>query len=71
MPDNLQDFKDGVSRSIYGMTAREAQQQGICISCRRIPDFSTTSEAGQREYWITGLCEPCFDSIMAEVKDEE
>jgi hypothetical protein len=65
MSNQLQQFKDETSRRAYGMTAREAIEQKICISCKKPPTF--TSEAGFREYRITGLCEPCFDRITKDL----
>ncbi len=58
---NLQDFKDNMSMELYGMTKEEAIEKGICISCKKPPTY--VSEAGRKEYPISGLCEPCFDDI--------
>jgi hypothetical protein len=60
----LQDFKDNISREVHGISIKEAIENGICISCKRPPIFY--SEAGRKEYRITGLCEPCFDKICEE-----
>ena len=64
---NLQDLKESLSKEAYGMTAAEAIQKRICIKCRKPPTFY--SEAGKREYQITGLCEPCFDQIAEEPEE--
>ena len=58
---SLQQFKDGLASSCFGMTVAEAHEQGICIDCKKPPTFY--SDAGRAEYKITGLCEPCFDGI--------
>jgi len=64
MKMNLQEFRNDLAASIYGMTKTEALDKGVCISCRKPPTFST--EAGRREYPISGLCEPCFDAMFEE-----
>ena len=61
---NLQDFKDLISREAHGMTASEAQTLSVCIECRKTPTLE--SEAGRREYAISGLCESCFFEITQE-----
>ena len=55
----LQDFKDALSQTEHGMTAHEAQGAGLCVVCKKPPTFY--SEAGRREFGISGMCEPCFD----------
>jgi len=51
----------GLTQALYGMTTAEAWQKSICIDCK----LSATwySDAGEAEYRISGLCEPCFDKI--------
>lgn len=61
---DLQELKDDLAMSLYGMTAAEAITKNICINCKKPPTFY--SDAGKREYQITGLCEPCFDEITKE-----
>lgn len=61
---SLQQFKDDLAFSIYGMTKAEAFTKGVCINCRKPPTFST--EAGRKEYFISSLCEPCFDAMFEE-----
>jgi hypothetical protein len=65
----LKDLKDSITRAAYGMTAAEAKEKGICISCKKPPTFY--SEVGRKEYGITALCEPCFDEITRETELEE
>lgn len=52
-------FKEG-----FGITREEAWEQGICVECKQPPRFH--SEAGKREYKISGICEPCFDEMFGE-----
>jgi len=58
---SLSELKNDISRQAYGMIPAEAIAKGICISCHKPPTFST--EAGRREYKISGMCEPCFDKL--------
>ena len=53
---------------IFRRRIAEAQAQGVCIICEQPPTFY--SEAGKREYRISGTCEPCFDRMFAEPPDE-
>ena len=59
---NLRAFKDAAARAAHGMTVAEAHAAGVCLRCRKPPTFY--SEAGRREYRISGLCEPCFDALV-------
>ena len=62
----LQGMKDEVSRQAYGMTAKEAQAKGICVSCKQpIKDLIKTKVA-QAEYNISGLCNACFHRAAEE-----
>lgn len=65
--NKLQELKDGIARNLFGMTIKDAIQQRICIDCKKSPKFY--SEAGRREYLISGLCEPCFDRITKDYHD--
>ncbi len=65
----MQAFKDNMARSLYGTTAAEAIDKGICIQCGEAALEKCTTDAGRREYKISGLCEPCFDGITAEPGD--
>lgn len=60
---SLSQFKEDLVHSIYGMTKAEAHAKGVCIQCKKPPVF--TSKMGPKEYLISRLCDPCFDSIFA------
>jgi len=60
---SLQEFKDKLAKETFGMIVKDALEQGICISCREEALPKCYSEAGKREYRISGLCEQCFDKI--------
>jgi hypothetical protein len=61
---NLKEFKDEVSKSMYKMSAKEAREQGVCIQCKEKALPKCYSEAGRKEYTISGLCEVCFDNMF-------
>ena len=54
---------DNLAKEIYGITKEEALSQNICLQCKKTPTFITV--AGEKEYPISGLCEPCFDGITS------
>ena len=56
---------DQLAELLYGMAPSEAIEQGICICCKEPPRFKT--QAGEREYQITGMCEYCFDEQYGEM----
>jgi len=62
----LQKFKDKLSTDLYGMTVEEANKKGICLQCKEEAIPKCYSEAGKREFYISGLCELCFDNITKE-----
>jgi hypothetical protein len=49
------------------VTTEEAMQGGLCIECKKPALDNCYSPAGVREYYISGLCEKCFDEIYSEV----
>ncbi len=55
-----------IARKLYGMTKREAQSKGICLVCKEEALPKCHSAAGQREYQLSGFCEPCFDNLFPE-----
>lgn len=57
----LQDFKDDLAKELYGMTTEDALKKGLCIQCKEEALPKCYSDAGRREYKISGLCEKCFD----------
>jgi hypothetical protein len=61
MENTLQRLKDDLAREAFGLTASEAIQKGVCIRCQEIPRYYT--EAGRREYFISAVCEPCYDEM--------
>ncbi len=66
---SLQDFKDALSRAATGMTKGEAHANGVCVECKQPWHPRTHTEAGRREYAISGMCEDCFDELFEEPED--
>lgn len=73
---NLNDLTNHVALKMFGMTVTEAHAKHICVDCKspirdeRGEDAEATGENGQiysdagwKEYRISGLCETCFDSV--------
>lgn len=65
-PKSLQQLKDELSVQCFSSTKAEATQQGLCIDCKEPALPKCYSAAGTREYYISGLCEVCFDKICGE-----
>jgi hypothetical protein len=61
---NLESIKDILSKEVFGVSRSEAQQKGLCVQCKEPALPKCYSEAGVKEYSISGLCEKCFDEIM-------
>ena len=59
----LDKLKDSLMKEGFEITKPEAHEKGICINCLEIALPKCYSNAGHKEYRITGLCEPCFDKI--------
>jgi len=61
---SLQKFKDEVSQNLFGMTTSEAIEKSVCIQCQEEAIPKCYSDAGRKEFKISGLCEQCFDSMF-------
>lgn len=59
----LDQLKEILAHKLYGMSPLDAWKQGICIECKEQALPKCHSTAGKREYFISGLCEECFDRI--------
>jgi hypothetical protein len=57
-------LKDQLAKEAFGITFTEAHSKGICIRCRKVPDFPT--EADKKEYDTTALCHECWDHLFGE-----
>ena len=61
---NLKAFQDQMAKEVFGQTKEEAKESGLCINCHQPALPNCYSEAGRKEYKISGLCEKCFDKIL-------
>ena len=62
--NQVNQLKDNLSEQIYGMKRSTGIEKGLCIHCKEPALPKCYSEAGRKEYKISGLCEKCFDSIF-------
>lgn len=62
----LKKLSDDLSREAFGETIQEANDKGNCISCKEPALPKCYSEAGKREFYISGMCEVCFDAMWKE-----
>jgi hypothetical protein len=64
MSDDLQKVKDSLALKCFGMTKIEAIKTGVCIYCKEPALAKCYSEPGKKEYFISGMCEKCFDDLF-------
>lgn len=69
MNKTLNTLTNSLSKEVFGISREEALSTGICIQCRQPAIPNCYSNAGRREYAISGLCEKCFDSILEKEKE--
>lgn len=67
--DELRKLKDDLCLAAHG----RLPDGKTCVNCDEVPEQGVNmfTEAGWREFGISGLCERCFDNICAEDDDEE
>ena len=63
--NSLQNFKDHMAKELFGQTKDEATEFGTCIRCNEFALPNCYSDAGRKEYKISGLCEKCFDKMCS------
>lgn len=74
---SLQNFIDDTARTLFNMTVAEAHEKGMCINCKSPIRFELGadetgengqiySDAGAKEYGISGMCETCYDSLWRD-----
>ena len=56
-----QDFQ----RAVFGLTTADAVDQKICVTCPKRAD-AFCCEKASREYRISGMCQPCQDSVFGK-----
>lgn len=55
-----------LAADLYGIDYSENMAKGLCIQCKLPAAPRCYSEAGQKEFTISGLCEICFDELFEE-----
>jgi hypothetical protein len=63
---DMKEFKDELGEMVFGIAPSEAICKEICVNCKERVDGRIWTKAGLDEYFISGLCEICFDDIMEE-----
>jgi len=53
-----------LGQAVYGKSPKECIEKGICIECGEEALPKCYSDAGKREFRISGLCERCFDKTF-------
>lgn len=61
---NSQEYSEELAKALFGKTKAETIPTGLCISCGQPALANCYSEAGRKEYYISGLCEKCFDGLF-------
>ena len=59
----VKDLLEEAALLYFGQTISDAHKAGTCIKCKKPAIANCYSEAGKKEYKISGLCEKCFDEI--------
>ena len=71
----LDNIVNDLALKLYGMTIIDAHRQNICIDCKSPirqengaepsgEPGQVYSDAGEREYCSSALCETCYDNMM-------
>ena len=66
--NSLEEVKHSLAKSLFGEDYQDIQESGLCIQCREPALPKCYSEAGRKEFKISGLCEKCFDEIMSPLE---
>ena len=61
----LQSFREKIAKDLFGETLKEVHEKGICIKCKMPALQNCYSDAGCKEYKISGMCEICFDETFS------
>ena len=60
-----------LAQQTFGRSRQECWIKGLCISCGEPALAKCHSTAGKNEYYISCLCEQCFDNICAPSDSEK
>ena len=64
----LEEMKEKMSEGLFGLSRKEAIKKGVCLNCGKPALERCYSDAGRREFLISGFCELCFDKMFEEDK---
>ena len=71
----LDSFKIQLACKTHNITEEEEYfkliEEGKCLQCKEEAIPKCYSEAGVKEYFITHICEECFDAIFAGNEQDE
>jgi hypothetical protein len=62
--DNSKEMARELGKLLYGIDPDKAKEIGICIDCREPALDKCYSLESVKEYYISGLCEKCYDKIF-------
>jgi hypothetical protein len=65
------EFSNNLAKEIYGKNPSDCMAEGVCIQCGENAMENCYSEVGRKEFYISGLCEKCFDSIFEDIDIDE
>lgn len=68
--EELKNLSDALNKEAFGQTIQEANDQGTCIQCKRFALPHCSTDAGRRKFYISRMCEECFDAMFEEDEDE-
>jgi hypothetical protein len=63
---NLNDLLGSLACQAFEQTKHEAHAAGTCLKCKEPALPKCHTDAGVREYGISGMCESCFDMMFEE-----
>ncbi len=67
----IKEFLNVISQKKFNTTVDTSTDSGICADCKQPALPNCYSPAGIKEFYISGLCEKCFDKLFSEDKDGE
>jgi hypothetical protein len=56
----MESFKNKLATTLFGMTRLQAQQDGICICCKKPLNLHAMQEIEFKEYQISAFGDCCF-----------
>ena len=63
--NELDTFKEEMAFSLFGRSPSVCKAGGQCVKCGEF-NLEFRDEVSRKEYGISGLCQPCQDSIFGE-----